>query len=100
GAAANFARLARRLTDATADGGLRHDGRTIRVGAFPISVDTAHFSERAADSRIIERARQIRHDLGDPEVVMLGVDRLDYTKGIDQRVRAVSELFAEGVLAT
>src|SRR5207244_3512320 len=40
------------------------------------------------------------HDLGDPDVVMLGVDRLDYAKGIEQRVRAVAELFAEGTLRT
>jgi alpha,alpha-trehalose-phosphate synthase [UDP-forming] len=101
GAASNFSRLARRLTDATtAEGGLRHDGRIIRVGAFPISIDAAHIAERASDPAVIERARQIRRDLGDPEVVLLGVDRLDYTKGIDQRIRAVAELFAEGVLST
>ena len=32
--------------------------------------------------------------------MLLGVDRLDYTKGIDQRIRAVAELFGEGVLTT
>jgi trehalose 6-phosphate synthase len=101
GAASNFSRLARRLTDATtAEGGLRHDGRIVRVGAFPISIDATHLAERATDPAVIERAREIRHDLGDPEIVLLGVDRLDYTKGIEQRIRAVAELFAEGVLAT
>jgi trehalose 6-phosphate synthase len=101
GAASNFSRLARRLTDASqAEGGLKHDGRIVRVGAFPISIDTAHLAERATDPNVIERAREIRHDLGDPELVLLGVDRLDYTKGIDQRLRAVAELFAEDVLAT
>ena len=99
GAASNFARLARRLTNTTsADGVLHHDGRQIRVGAFPISVDGVRLMQRAADPDVIERSRQIRHDLGDPEVVLLGVDRLDYTKGIDQRVRAGAELFAEGTL--
>ena len=49
---------------------------------------------------MIERAREIRRELGDPELVLLGVDRLDYTKGIDQRVRAVAELFAEGTLTS
>ncbi len=43
-----------------------------------------------------ERAKQIRADLGDPERVILGVDRLDYTKGIDVRLRAFEELLAEG----
>jgi trehalose 6-phosphate synthase len=49
---------------------------------------------------VIERAQQIRADLGDPEFVMLGVDRLDYTKGLQQRVKAVAELFADGTLST
>src|SRR6478735_6439211 len=70
GAASNFSRLARRLTDATtAEGGLRHDGRIVRVGAFPISIDATHLAERATDPAVIERAREIRHDLGDPEIV-------------------------------
>jgi trehalose 6-phosphate synthase len=101
GAAANFARLARRLVGATGtDALLYHDGRRIRVGAFPISIDTAELVRRASDPTVAARARQIRSDLGDPEFVMLGVDRLDYTKGIDHRVKAIAELFAEGTLAT
>ncbi len=101
GAASNFSRLARRLTDAgTADGGLHHDGRIVRVGAFPISIDTAELEARATDPAVVARAREIRHDLGDPELVLLGVDRLDYTKGIEQRVRAVGELFEEETLQT
>ncbi len=101
GAAANFARLARRLTSASGtDAVLQHDGRTVRVGAFPISIDTAALVERANKPAVAQRARQIRRELGDPEFVMLGVDRLDYTKGIQQRVRAVAELFAEGTLST
>ena len=101
GAVANFARLARRLTDATgADGVLRYEGREIRVGAFPISIDAADISERATSPAVVKRAHQIRRDLGDPDLVLLGVDRLDYTKGIEHRVRAMSELFAEGTLAT
>ena len=70
------------------------------MGAFPISIDTAHLTDDASDPAVIERAREIRRDLGDPEIVLLGVDRLDYTKGIDQRLRAVAELYAEGVLTT
>jgi len=37
-------------------------------------------------------------DSGSPEVVLLGVDRLDYTKGIDRRLIAIGELFADGSL--
>jgi trehalose 6-phosphate synthase len=101
GAATNFARLARRLVGATGtDAVLSHGGRSVRVGAFPISIDTAHLEQRAADPAVVSRARQIRADLGEPELIMLGVDRLDYTKGIDHRLKAVAELFAEGTLTT
>jgi trehalose 6-phosphate synthase len=101
GAASNFARLARRLAEVTgAEGILQYDGREVRVGAFPISIDTADLASRASNPPTIERARQIRRDLGDPEFVLLGVDRLDYTKGIEHRIRAIGELFAEGTLAT
>src|SRR4029079_2258880 len=94
GAASNLSRLARRLTDATAaEGGLQHDGRIVRVGSFPISIDTAELDTRATDADVVARNAEIRHDLGDPELVLLGVDRLDYTKGIEQRMRAVGELF-------
>jgi trehalose 6-phosphate synthase len=101
GAATNFAGLARRLTTAVGDGELlEYDGRFVRVGAFPISIDTAEIVQRAARPHVIQRAEQIRADLGYPEFVMLGVDRLDYTKGLQQRVTAVAELFAEGTLST
>jgi alpha,alpha-trehalose-phosphate synthase [UDP-forming] len=101
GGATNFARLARKLTRATGDDELlEHDGRCVRVGAFPISIDTEEITRRATRPQVIERARRIRTDLGDPDFVMLGVDRLDYTKGLQQRVRAIGELFAEGTLST
>ena len=45
------------------------------------------------------RATQIRDDLGNPQTIMLGVDRLDYTKGIGHRLKAFGELLAEGRLA-
>ena len=81
----------------------RHDRRStaggVRVGAFPISIDTADLSSTRQRSRRSQaRARRSARELGDPEIVLLGVDRLDYTKGIDRRIRAVGELFAEGAL--
>ncbi len=99
GGASNFARLARRVVGATGSGGrVEFDGRSIEVRAFPISVDVDDFLARANDAEVQARARQLRAELGDPEVILLGVDRLDYTKGIDRRLRAVGELFADGTL--
>jgi len=100
GAAANFSRLARRVVGASGtDAVMDYDGRRIRVGAFPISVDTAALIKRASAPAVQARAREIRAELGSPDVVMLGVDRLDYTKGIDRRLMALGELLADGSLS-
>ncbi|WP_139346834.1 alpha,alpha-trehalose-phosphate synthase (UDP-forming) [Sinomonas mesophila] len=99
--ASNFARAARRFTAATGKGtrlAVMEGGRErlVRAEAFPISIDTQRISELASRPDIIERARQIRHDLGDPKTIMLGVDRLDYTKGIRHRLKAFEELLTDG----
>jgi trehalose 6-phosphate synthase len=100
GAATNFARLARRVLGATgADGIIEYGGRRLKVGAFPISVDTDNLVQLASQPAVQARAQRIRSELGDPEFVMLGVDRLDYTKGIDQRINALAELYADGFLS-
>ena len=70
--------------------------RVVRVGAFPISIDSSSLDQAARHRDIKRRAREIRAELGNPRKVLLGVDRLDYTKGIDVRLKAFSELLAEG----
>jgi len=90
GAVRNFTALAGRLLD---------EDVSDRVGAFPISVDPAPLVELARTSRIAGRTAEIRARLGRPGTVLLGVDRLDYTKGIDVRLRAFEELLAEGRLS-
>ncbi|MFJ9781511.1 trehalose-6-phosphate synthase [Amycolatopsis sp. NPDC101161] len=72
--------------------------RTVRVGAFPISIDAAGLDNLARTKGVQERAAQLRRDLGNPKTVLLGVDRLDYTKGIDLRLQALHELLHEGRL--
>ena len=97
GGARNFRALATRLADAKAERGeLRYGGRTVKVGAFPISIDAGALDELARSPEVQERAKAIRADLGDPAQVLLGVDRLDYTKGIDVRLRAFEELLEDG----
>jgi trehalose 6-phosphate synthase len=72
--------------------------RTVVAKSFPISIDAASFEALARTPEVQDRARQIRADLGNPKTVMLGVDRLDYTKGIGHRLKAYGELLAEGRL--
>jgi trehalose 6-phosphate synthase len=70
--------------------------RTVHARHFPISIDTQSFEDLARRPDIQARAHEIRAGLGNPKVVMLGVDRLDYTKGIGHRLKAFGELLADG----
>jgi trehalose 6-phosphate synthase len=72
--------------------------RVVTAKAFPISIDSRSYEELARSPEIQARAHQIRADLGNPKTIMLGVDRLDYTKGIGHRLEAYGELLAEGRL--
>ena len=98
-AAQNFAMLARRLLGAQGRLPLLRVGdRPVCVGAFPISIDVARFEEIAARDSVVAEAKLLRERLGSPRVVLLGVDRLDYTKGIEARLRAYGELLQDGRL--
>jgi trehalose 6-phosphate synthase len=109
GGAQNFLYLARRLAGVSATrsavgirtrpGQVDVGDRTVRVGAFPISIDSATLDRMARSKPVRRRAAEIRDDLGNPATVLLGVDRLDYTKGIDVRLRALRELYAEGQIS-
>ena len=98
GGAANFARLVRhRLGYKTHRDKIElPDGRHVMARAYPISIDVKSFSKLAESPETEARAKEIRHELGDPRWVLLGVDRLDYTKGIRQRLRAFGELIVDG----
>jgi trehalose 6-phosphate synthase len=106
GGAQNFVFLSRRLVGANTSRGavgvrsrfgeVDLGSRTVRAGAFPISIDSAELDQKARDRSVRRRAREIRAELGNPRKVLLGVDRLDYTKGIDVRLKAFNELLAEG----
>jgi trehalose 6-phosphate synthase len=103
--ASNFSRAVRRLTgyvtkypqiEVPGYGGA--PTRRVLAKAFPISIDSQSFEELARRPEIQARAREIRQGLGNPKTVMLGVDRLDYTKGIGHRLKAFGELLEEGRL--
>jgi trehalose 6-phosphate synthase len=98
GGASNFARLVRlRLGYKThRDRITLPDGRVIAARAYPISIDFHRLEELAKSDGVANRAAEIRRELGDPDHVLLGVDRLDYTKGIRQRLRAFGELIVDG----
>ena len=64
--------------------------RQLRVGTFPIGIDYDAFVERAASKEAAEGAWYIHEKLPKRQLI-LGVDRLDYTKGIPHRLRAVGD---------
>ncbi|GAA3210814.1 alpha,alpha-trehalose-phosphate synthase (UDP-forming) [Microbacterium terregens] len=100
--AGNFARAVRRQLryDTKASGiSVPHGVGTTRLAlakAFPISIDASSYIELARNENVKARAREIRESLGNPKRIFLGVDRLDYTKGISHRLKAYGELLAEG----
>ncbi|MDQ4212496.1 alpha,alpha-trehalose-phosphate synthase (UDP-forming) [Microbacterium sp. ASV81] len=73
--------------------------RTVVARAFPISIDTTPYVELAARPDVRARAAEIREGLGHPKKILLGVDRLDYTKGIGHRIKAFGELLDQGTLS-
>ena len=93
----NFLRACRRTTGRSTRGTtVRAGDRVVRAAPFPISIDTAGLEELARSEPVRARAREIREAIGDPHTVLLGVDRLDYTKGILHRLKAYGELLADG----
>jgi trehalose 6-phosphate synthase len=73
------------------DGLLEVDGRRVRVGAFPIGVDADNFAAMATSYEGFRQARRLRQSLLGRHLV-IGVDRLDYSKGIIERLRAFEAL--------
>jgi len=61
--------------------------REIGIGSFPISIDFRDFARRAASPVVVQAAKQLREAIPNQQIV-LGVDRLDYSKGIPEKLRA------------
>jgi trehalose 6-phosphate synthase/phosphatase len=67
--------------------------RTVRVDTFPMGIDADKFLEAAKSNKVAKRAKALRNTIN-TEKIMLSVDRLDFTKGLINRVKAY-ELFLE-----
>jgi trehalose 6-phosphate synthase/phosphatase len=75
-----------------ADEHVRVGDRAIRLGIFPMGVDAADIARRAAERSVTQRVLTLKaqHDR-----LLLGIDRLDYTKGIPRRIAAFERLLAD-----
>jgi alpha,alpha-trehalose-phosphate synthase [UDP-forming] len=88
----NFLDCVSELVEPSRRNGRRGPGQCNPVVAFyPISVDFDEWSTGAAKGAVTERVREIRKSLGGVSQLLLGVDRLDYSKGIPAKLRGLRE---------
>ena len=71
-----------------------YESRQVRLGAFPLGVDPQMFLKLAESPRVIKEMEQIRSENAGRRL-LLGVDRLDYIKGIPRRLLAFEELLKD-----
>ena len=80
----------------TTNGIVRTNGRDAHTVAVPIGVDFDRISETARDPRLLVEKDRLRRELRvAAPIVGVGVDRLDYTKGIPERLDAIDRLLTE-----
>ncbi|HEY2387323.1 MAG TPA: trehalose-6-phosphate synthase [Candidatus Binatia bacterium] len=92
--ARNFLACVERFTDAPVDhdrGTVQMDGHEVRVVAWPIGIEADLYENLARRPETELRAGRIRRQLGSAKMI-LGVDRLDYTKGILERLHGFERL--------
>jgi len=69
-------------------------GREVVVNAYPIGIDPEAFAAAAASERACSAIKRISRFLGERDLV-IGADRMDYSKGLPERFEAVGRLFDE-----
>ncbi len=70
-----------------------YGGHETLVRAFPISVDFESLSEGAASGEVDKKMTQLKEEFSlDYDFILFGMDRIDYTKGIPEKLRAVRRL--------
>ncbi|HEX7368693.1 MAG TPA: alpha,alpha-trehalose-phosphate synthase (UDP-forming) [Rhodanobacteraceae bacterium] len=77
-----------------ADGIIMRDGRRTRIAAFPISIDTSEVARQSQAYSSIASVRKLHSSL-DGRKLAIGVDRLDYSKGLPRRFEAFGRFLAE-----
>ena len=87
----HFRAALRRLfgIEADADGVVPWSNRRVRLGVFPMGVDAADFARRAATPEVVAKSHEYK---GPGQRLLVGIDRLDYSKGIPRRILAIERL--------
>jgi trehalose 6-phosphate synthase len=76
------------------NGRVRAFGRTISAGAFPIGIDAKPFQEISASAAAEASRERMLASLGD-RALIVGVDRLDYSKGLEERFHAYEQFLTD-----
>ncbi|CDR39502.1 CYFA0S03e04104g1_1 [Cyberlindnera fabianii] len=71
----------------TLPNGVEYKGRYVNVGAFPIGIDVDNFTDGLKKDSVVKRVEQLKQKFGDTKIIV-GVDRLDYIKGVPQKLHA------------
>jgi trehalose 6-phosphate synthase/phosphatase len=90
----HFTAALRRLLglEMDADGTVRHEGRRITLGIFPMGIDAAAYAGHAAERGVTAEVLSLRSPT---QRLIVGVDRLDYSKGILRRLLSFERLLIE-----
>jgi trehalose 6-phosphate synthase len=91
----DFLECARRMLDAMpdSDGHFIYEGHTVKAVIAPVGIDADSFTADAIRATRRAEAKRLRDSMGD-RALAIGVDRLDYSKGLPQRFNAFGRLLA------
>jgi trehalose 6-phosphate synthase/phosphatase len=70
---------------------VRRGRRNVHAGAYPMGIDAATWEQRARSTPVAKQVLSLMQDAGQRKIV-LGIDRLDYTKGLPRRIAAIERL--------
>lgn len=85
----HFAESARRILGLEHNLGLITIGsRAVRIDTFPMGIDYNKFNESSSSEIVQKKKKTLIKDIGRGYKIILSIDRLDYTKGIPQRLEA------------
>lgn len=91
----DFLECARHMMGVTPefDGRFTYEGREVKAIVAPVGIDANHFTADAIQATRRAEAKRLRESMGD-RALAIGVDRLDYSKGLPQRFKAFGHLLA------
>ncbi|KAI9319302.1 glycosyltransferase family 20-domain-containing protein [Dichotomocladium elegans] len=78
----------------TMPNGVEYEGRYIHVGTFPIGIDPDKFTDNLKNTSVVNRITQLKQRFGDCKLIV-GVDRLDYIKGVPQKMHAMEVFLSQ-----